>query len=219
MSPYKSDFITPLVPMQKSIKGVSGIVKGVMMGTMKLIIEDDQGISHDIRISGSFYVPDCPSRLLSPQHWAQKAKDNHPMWHGTWCATYDDKIVLEWDQRQYQRTIKLDQKESNTGWIYTAPGYSRYHAFSAELHEDIDDYQNSLAYPSTMVTDDEQSKSDADEDINNELMSDDDIGRQDPLTMDFSMDGLKDASSPTVIIDEEDTMPQEASALFLRWHH
>jgi hypothetical protein len=99
MSPYKSDFIIPLVPMRKSIKGVGGTVKGVMMGTMKLTIEDDQGVPHDIRIPGSFYVPDCPSRLLSPQHWAQKAKDNHPMRHGTWCATYDDEIVLEWNQR------------------------------------------------------------------------------------------------------------------------
>jgi hypothetical protein len=69
-----------------------------------------------------------------------------------------------------------------------------------------------------MVTDNEQSESD-DEDIDDELMSDDDIGRQDPLTTDFRMDGPKDAPSPTVIIDEEDMMPQDASALFLHWHH
>jgi GAG-pre-integrase domain len=69
-----------------------------------------------------------------------------------------------------------------------------------------------------MVTDDEQSESD-DEGIDDELISDNDIGRQDPLTMDFIMDGLKDALSPTVIIDEEDMMPQDASTLFLHWHH
>jgi hypothetical protein len=48
MSPYKSDFVTSLVPMRKSIKGVGGTVKGVMMGTMKLTIEDDQDVPHNI---------------------------------------------------------------------------------------------------------------------------------------------------------------------------
>ena len=52
-----------------------------------------------------------------------------------------------------------------------APGYSHYHAFSAEVHEDIDDYQDSLAYPSTMVTDDELESESDNEDINDELMS------------------------------------------------
>jgi hypothetical protein len=39
-----------------------------------------------------------PSRLLSPQHWAQKAKDNRLQRHGMWCAMYDDELILEWDQ-------------------------------------------------------------------------------------------------------------------------
>jgi hypothetical protein len=122
--------------------------------------------------------------------------------------------------RLYLNGIKdnIEEPLSWIRWIYTAPGYSHYHAFSAEVHEDIDDYQDSFAYPSTMVTDDEQSESD-DEDIDDELMTDDNIGRQDPLTMDFRMDGPKDASSPMVIINEEDMMPQDASALFLHWHH
>jgi hypothetical protein len=155
MSPYKEDFITPLVPISKKVKGIGGTIKGIMQGTMRLTIEDDKGVPHDIIVPGSYYVPDCPLRLLSPQHWAQKAKDNHPKPHGTWCATYDDEIVLEWHQRQHRRTIKLDQKGMNTGWIFTAPGYKRYHAFSAEVQEDIDKYSPSLAYQSTMVTDDE----------------------------------------------------------------
>jgi hypothetical protein len=188
---------------------------------MKIVIEDDNGVPHEIIAPDSFYVPHCPSRLLSPQHWAQKAKDNYPKRHGTWCATYDDEIVLEWNQRQYRRTITLDQKGSNTAWIHTAPGYSRYHVFSAEAHENIDDFDESLAYQSTMVTDDELESESDDEDIddNDDSVSNDDTARRDPLTTDFRMDGPKDAPSPTIIIDEEDTMPQEASALFLRWHH
>jgi hypothetical protein len=102
MSPHKSDFIMPLVPICKTITGVGGTLKGIMTGTMKMVIEDDNGVPHEIIAPDSLYVPHCPSRLLSPQHWAQKAKDHHPKWRGTWCATYDDEIVLEWKQRQYR---------------------------------------------------------------------------------------------------------------------
>jgi hypothetical protein len=72
-----------------------------------------------------------------------------------------------------------------------------------------------------MVTDDELESESADEDDedHNDTMSDDDIARQDPLTTDFRVDGPKDAPSPTIIIDEEDMMPQNTLALFLRWHH
>jgi hypothetical protein len=221
MSPYKDDFITPLVPISKKVKGIGGTIKGIMQGTMRLTIEDDKGVPHNIIVPDSYYVPDCPSRLLSPQHWAQKAKDNHPKPHGTWCATYDDEIVLEWHQRQYRRTIKLDQKGTNTGWIFTAPGFKGYHAFSAEVHEDIDEFNTSLAYQSTMITDDEQEPETDDQSIGDKqsIASETDVTRQDPLTTDFKMNGPAHAPSPTIIIDEEDTMLQDASALFLRWHH
>jgi hypothetical protein len=83
MSPIKSDFITPLIPIKKKVRGIGGTLKGIMTATMKISIEDDNGVPHDIIAPGSFYVPNCPSRLLSPQHWAQNAKDNYPKWHGT----------------------------------------------------------------------------------------------------------------------------------------
>jgi hypothetical protein len=72
-----------------------------------------------------------------------------------------------------------------------------------------------------MVTNDELKSKSSDKDIEDQddTVSDDDIVRQDPLTTDFRMDGPKDAPRPTIIIDEEDKMPQDASALFLHWHH
>jgi hypothetical protein len=70
-----------------------------------------------------------PTRLLSPQHWAQVAKDNYPLPHGTWCGTFDDTIVLQWKQRRFTRTILLDVGETNVGTLYTTPpGYARYAA-------------------------------------------------------------------------------------------
>ena len=104
---------------------------------------------------------------------------------------YNDEIVLEWHQRQYQRTIKLDEKGSNTGWIFTAPGYSRYHAFLAEVHEDVDDYSLPLAYQSTMVTDDEFEPESDDKSLGEEQLttSEEDAERQDPLATDIRMEG------------------------------
>ena len=98
--PHKSDFIGVLVPVRRRIHGIGrSVQRGIMMGTLRLRIEDDNGAMHDILIPELFYVPDATSRLLSPQHWAQKAKDNHPKRHGTWCAMYNDEIILEWDRR------------------------------------------------------------------------------------------------------------------------
>ena len=218
MSPHKGDFIGILKPVRKRIKGIGGTVSGIMMGTVKWRIEDDNGMTHEIIIPESFYVPNAPSRLLSPQHWAQQAKDNHPKRYGTWCATYDDTIILEWHQRQYKRTIKLDKKGTNTAWIYTAPGFNRHHAFCTEIDIDDDEYEPDLAYDANTITDDEGDQLESEGD-NESTTSDSPMDRQDPLFTDFNMDGPKDAPSPTVIIDEEDTMTQDASATFLRWHH
>ena len=41
--------------------------------------------------------------LPSPQHWAQQTADNFPMKRGTWCATYGDAYVMQWNQRNPPR--------------------------------------------------------------------------------------------------------------------
>ena len=116
----------------------------------------------------------------------------------------------------------MDQKGTNTAWIYTVPGYDQHHTFCAELNMDKDEYAPDLAYDANTIMDDEQEQlesEDETQDDNESMTSDSPLDRQDPLFTDFNMDGPKDAPSPMVIIDEEDTMPQGASALFLHWHH
>ena len=72
-------------------------------------IEDDNGVSHPVVILNSFLIPNAPSKLLLPQHWAQMVKDNKPRPQGTWCSVYDDVIILEWGQRKNKQTLKLDK--------------------------------------------------------------------------------------------------------------
>ena len=88
------DFITELRPVRRKLKGLGGTIADVQTGTIRWRIQDDGGIVHNIEIPNSLYVKESPSKLLSPQHWAQTVKDHQPRQHGTWCATYDDKVVL-----------------------------------------------------------------------------------------------------------------------------
>ena len=67
---------------------------------------------------------------MSPQHWSQVADDNTPEHYGTWCATYADSIVLEWDQRRYRRNIPLSSR-TNVGMLRTAPGTKAFTALSS----------------------------------------------------------------------------------------
>jgi hypothetical protein len=87
------------------------------MGTVEWEIEDDMGRTHKIRVPNTIYSATNRSRLLSPQHWAQGANDKYPIRYGIWCAMYDDRIVLYWDQRKYKRTAYLLEDSSNVGVI------------------------------------------------------------------------------------------------------
>ena len=222
ISPHIEDFVDCPVPVKcRKIKGISGTLSDVRKGTLKWQIEDDDGVKHDVIIPGSYYVPEASSRLLSPQHWAQTAKDNKPKPRGTWCATYDDSIELWWGQRKYKRTLPLDPKETNVGTMQSAPGYKRYSAFCSEIGEDDEDYdvQDDVAFPSEShtVTDDEQdSESDEEDEATSDYVPE---SRESPLTTDFDLNGPKDQDKPNVVEDEEDQIPQDVQAEFLRWHH
>jgi hypothetical protein len=58
---------------------VEGIKSGLDIkgtGTFKFKIKEDNGMTHEIKIPNSLYVPELKRSLLLPQHWVQEAKDN-----------------------------------------------------------------------------------------------------------------------------------------------
>ncbi len=64
--------------LNKNNRQVDGTADGLAIegkGTFKFDITNDKGKRHTIRIKNSFYVPKMRRCLLSPQHWAQEAKD------------------------------------------------------------------------------------------------------------------------------------------------
>jgi hypothetical protein len=225
---HTEDFITPLTPVKDKIQGISGkIDQSLMHGTIRWYIEDDDGVTHAITLPNSIYYPKAKSRLLSPQHWAQEAKDNQPQRNGTWCATYCDKIVLFWNQQKCQRTIPLDVHGENVATIRTAPGYKRFMAFCAEV-ESNDGPTKGLCYEAGIVSNDKHEtdtmenhmESNTDDDNDNESAA----SQQDtPLQTLFNLDlgNAETIFGPPVMIepDEEEKIPQGVIQEFLKWHH
>jgi hypothetical protein len=151
ITPYVGDFVGTVTPVHgHSVRGFNGqSTKITNMGTVRWTINDDDGVARDLVITNTYYVPGAPARLLSPQHWAQQAKDCAPLPKGTWCATYDTEIVLQWSQRKYTKTISLDPTAQNVGTMWSTPGYNRYARYTPDT-----DHQ--IAYQiDNVITDDE----------------------------------------------------------------
>ena len=215
-----NDFEGPVRPINRRIKGFgkNNIIGNVFMGTIVWHIEDDQGRMHTIRLPNSLYVPEGGVRLLSPQQWAQVAKDHKPLPRGTRCVTYDDEVILEWGQRKFRRTLKLDQHGSNVATIYTAPGFTKYAAYEAKL-----DPNHVYVMESNVVSDDEESQ-DGDEDPSQawtpEQVATPESTSPTPVQETFNLGGPSDAEVPEVIPDEEDKFPSgELAGEFLHYHH
>lgn len=86
MSPSRNHFITLKSCEGIKVKGIGkSLVNSQGIGTIKFLITDDAGEQHSIYLPNSLYCPNLPLPLLSPQHWAQSAKDHHPMQDGTRC--------------------------------------------------------------------------------------------------------------------------------------
>jgi hypothetical protein len=198
------DCLTVQKRIRCKVNGMGGDLSEVYSATIGWNFEDDKGVPHPFVIPNSLFVPGATSRLLSPQHWAQVAKDNYPVPH------FDDTIVLQWKQRRFTRTILLDVGETNVGTLYTTPG------FCAEggVYDDDPDSEF-VAFDSNLVSDDEP-----DNEQETEQWYDEESFQQrdSPLSTDFNLDGPPNTTTPNVIVDEEDVIPQDASAEFLRWH-
>jgi hypothetical protein len=144
------------------IKGFNGNTTQTKVGTVRWRIHDDEGRIHCIQLPNTYYSPHAESRLLSPQHLAQIAKNGR----GTKCTTYYDAIILEWDNQKFKKTIPMNHKTRNVGITTTPAGISEY------LHE-CDKYEKAhhiIAFPTTIkkdvqlpvVTDDKEELDDHD---------------------------------------------------------
>ena len=79
-------------------------------------------------IPNTYYIANAPTRILSPQHFAQQMQDHKPHVEGTGCTSTSTTIVLFWDQREFTKKVKLDSK-INIAMTNTAPGIKQYKSY------------------------------------------------------------------------------------------
>jgi hypothetical protein len=119
MTNDKADFVGDTVMVQINVTGV-GQTQAMEMGTFLWIIKDDHGTAHEELIPNSYFVPQLPVRLMSPQHWSQVNKD---------CNMHSDtnaeRIMLECDD--YMKT-------ANIGIFWSAPGFRKECSTMQNLH-------------------------------------------------------------------------------------
>jgi hypothetical protein len=194
------------------------------MGTVKWSIEDDEGVVHSFLLPNTYYNADSPYRLLSPQHMSQVTNDNFPIRRGTWCGTFGDAIELYWDQRKYQRTIRLSIA-SNIGLFKSAPGYNRFHAFCSEIGNiEPSTLEENTFYcmPATAVSVAESSDLDPDgtgEDSDDDDSLDELSERRHPDIPDEVFTPIERTGDVTIIPEDEDVQQVTPQAELLAWHY
>jgi hypothetical protein len=148
------DFVSPPRPSRIRVQGFNGTTSATQVGTVKWTVLDDSGLRRTLTIPKTYYVPDCPLRLLSPQHYSQVTND----YRGTYSTNFGDHVLFVWNRRQFKATLPLSA-HTNVGILRSAPGHR---LFSAAVGRCQD---SSLAcFTSTVVTDDEADAFDADAD-------------------------------------------------------
>ena len=110
------------------MKGIVGSAEATYRGTVKWKIEDDDNMVHTFTIPNTYYIANAPTRILSPQHFAQQMQDHKPHAEGTGCTTTSSTIVLFWNQRKFTKTVKHDPK-LNIAMMNTAPGIQQYKSY------------------------------------------------------------------------------------------
>ena len=117
------DIMRKLTLITQKVKGIAGSAEATYCRTVKWKIEDDNNMVHTFTIPKTYYIANAPTRILSPQHFAQQMQDHKPHAEGTGCTTMSTTIVLFWNQRKFTKTVKLDPK-LNIAMMNTAREYN-----------------------------------------------------------------------------------------------
>ena len=212
ISNVKDHFVGDLLRTNKVIKAYGGArVTNVWQGTMRIGIEDDNGMVETFTIPNSYYVPNGDARLLSPQHWAKCLK-NAQRSPPTVAPeqTFHDRVVLTWNKGQSIKTIPLDH--ANVATFNTASGFNRFSLYCQEAKVDIEQedlHPTIIAESAALIEDDDE-----DEEVDPKFKVDT------PKAVSFDLDGPNTPASnaPHVIEDEEDRQVDNISAEFLKYH-
>ena len=156
------DFVTKPTTITQKVKGIAGSAKATYRGTVRWKIEDDNNIIHTFVIPNAYHITAAPTRILSPQHFAQQMQDHKPHAEGTGCMTTSMTIVLFWDQRKFTKTVKLDPM-LNIAMTNTAPGIK--HSKAYLMNQEEMSNQNSSVFETHIIPEDESDKNQDNNDL------------------------------------------------------
>lgn len=130
ISPYRSDFISPIRPVQKvQIKGIASGLTVQGIGDLQYKIYNDNGEEQLILLRNSLYVPQCTVRLICPRQIGAETK--HPL---DGFNALSERPILTINGKK--TTISYDST-SQLPLLYTTPGISSYERFMCNFcHND-----------------------------------------------------------------------------------
>ncbi len=124
MSPYKTDFISPIKPVQSvEIKGIASGLQVCGYGDVSYTFCNDNNELQTLTLKDCLYVPQCTARLLCPRQIGQTSgylSDGFNAASDISVLTYQGKHT----------TIAYDTV-SHLPILCTAPGISTFHRFCA----------------------------------------------------------------------------------------
>jgi hypothetical protein len=153
------DFVTPPKESTVRVKGFNGTTSATKVGTVIWHVLDDSGHRRKLTIRNTYYVPECPVWLLSPQHYSQQTKDLR----GTYATNYGDQALFVWNRGLFRVTMPLSPG-INVGMMRSAPGHKVFANFVAES-------QSPTHFCCPVVSDDEADKMESDDDDADTLSS------------------------------------------------
>jgi hypothetical protein len=115
---------------EAEVKGIKGGLDIKGTGMFKSHIKDNKGGVHLIKIPNSKYIPDLKMCLLAHHHWAQEAKDHHPVPKRTKAESDNHELMLLWNQQRHRWTIQY-HTFTNTPTFCTDMASRTYHVFVA----------------------------------------------------------------------------------------
>jgi len=229
VSPHRSDFIGKLIKSKRFIKAFGGTKPfDIYTGTLKWAFEDDQGIERTVHIPESFYMPEAPARLLSPQHWAQEAcaMSDKGSPDATHCKTFHNRAMLCWGEKPHVKTVSIDSQ--NVFTLGLKSGFSKFGAFCTEVAHDAekddcapdcaDEFLDNESITSTVMdieTLDDFDLNDSSE-VPEGVLTDSEGENSDSEGEEVNLDGEKDAKQTEWMLDNQ---KEDPSAELLRYHY
>jgi hypothetical protein len=156
-----ADFLKPPRASKVLVKGFNGSTSATQVGTVSWPVLDDEGRHRSLKIPNTYYVPSCPIRLLSPQHYSQETNDHR----GTYSTNFGDHVLFIWNKGRYRATLPLSSS-NNVGVLRSAPGNKVFSNFLGAS-------SSTSHFAASVITDDEADQLESDHDSDDDTLSGD----------------------------------------------